>query len=338
MENKQKELTKKSRKKMKSYNSYASPTFLAKKASKSSLPKALSVEEINDAFVSKGDKYTISVPLTSIDNIVLKEKLPKASKKGKSKKSTYNFMLSLPNKDSNTFSGYAKVSKDNSIVYKDYQENTDVVVQALEEGSLRILTILNDADAPTEYIYKVNLPIGGHMKKLPDGSIVILDKNKKFTGAFTPAWALDKNGEKVPTHYEIRGNKLIQVVEHLSLNVAYPVVADPYYGRRMIRSAYWKKRPQKHGDTWFHYQITVIPSSFGLSLQRFYYAKEGWLQLRRKIQNNQWLNYNTASMQAQYYCHINFAWFRDEYHLEHWRPHTTWKKMMAYGCNPPGYM
>jgi len=337
MENKQKEFNKKSRKKLKTYNSYASPKFLVKKISTSSLPKAQNVQKMNDTFVSKSDKYTISAPLTATGNIILKKKTPKAFRKAsKSKKNTYTFMISLPNKENNTFSGQAKVAKKNTVVYEDYQENTDVVVQAFK-GSVRVLTILNDADAPSEYEYDVNVPVGGHMKKLQDGSIKILDKNEKFEGGFAPAWALDKNGKKVPTHYEIRGNKLIQVIEHLSVNVTYPIVADPHYGAGMIRQAFWRYRKQPSGNHWYDYRLTVIPTDFGRSLTAKYFAKEGWKQLYSMVS---YLNYNTASMREQYYCHINFAWLqsRTEYHLEHWRPHTSWFKMLRYGCNPPGHM
>ncbi|MEJ9209242.1 hypothetical protein [Paenibacillus larvae] len=40
------------------------------------------------------------------------------------------------------------------------------------------------------------------------------------------AWAKDANGNDIPTHYEIRGNDLVQKVE-FNENTAFPVVADP---------------------------------------------------------------------------------------------------------------
>jgi len=244
-------------------------------------------------------------------------------------------MISLPNKESNTFSGQAKIAKQNTVVYKDYQENTDVVVQAFK-GSVRILTILNDADAPTEYEYDVSIPTGGYMKKIQDGSVKILDKNKKFVGAFTPAWALDKNGKKVPTHYEIRGNKLIQIVEHLSVNVTYPVVADPYYAVKMVKHAFWKYRYASGGNDWYNWKLTVIPTDFGRSAGN-HFANVGWNELIRKVS---YLDENTASMKRQYECHVRYAWIqsRKEYHLEHWRPYASWGTMLRYGCNPPGHI
>lgn len=55
-----------------------------------------------------------------------------------------------------------------------------------------------------------------------------------FAGASLPAWAVDTKGESAPTHFETEGNTLRQVVSHLSENVVYPVVADPYMGKSLI--------------------------------------------------------------------------------------------------------
>lgn len=41
-----------------------------------------------------------------------------------------------------------------------------------------------------------------------------------------PAWAKDANGNTVPTHYEIRGDELVQIVD-FNENSAFPVIADP---------------------------------------------------------------------------------------------------------------
>jgi len=336
MENKQKELNKKLHKKLKTYNSYASPKFLAKKISASSLPKAQNVQKMNDTFVSKSDKYTISAPLTATGNIILKKNTPKAFRKAsKSKKNTYTFMISLPNKENNTFSGQAKVAKKNTVVYEDYQENTDVVVQAFK-GSVRVLTILNDADAPIEYEYDVNVPVGGHMKKSKDGSITILDKNEKFVGGFAPAWAVDKNGKKVPTHYEIRGKKLIQIVEHLSTNITYPVVADPNGGDSMVWAVEWVEDPQSaDGDHWYDWRLFVTPTSWSRWKHQYSDGLIGWDEIRY----TRYLIYNGYSMKNQYICHVQNAWWRSgDYHLEHWRPAVAYWRTVAYGCNPPGHI
>lgn len=44
-----------------------------------------------------------------------------------------------------------------------------------------------------------------------------------------PAWARDANGVAVSTHFALKGNKLVQYVDHRQPGVAYPVVADPKF-------------------------------------------------------------------------------------------------------------
>ena len=77
MENRQKEFIKQSRKKMGTFNSYASPKFLANKISDSELPQAKKVEKEHDTFVSKSDKYTTSIPLTATGISYLKRECSK---------------------------------------------------------------------------------------------------------------------------------------------------------------------------------------------------------------------------------------------------------------------
>jgi hypothetical protein len=40
-------------------------------------------------------------------------------------------------------------------------------------------------------------------------------------------WATDAAGRSVPTHYELDGDVLVQVVEHQSGEFSYPIIADP---------------------------------------------------------------------------------------------------------------
>ncbi len=48
-----------------------------------------------------------------------------------------------------------------------------------------------------------------------------------LTGIIDAPWAYDANGTPVPTHYEISGDVLTQVVDHICDNYTYPITADP---------------------------------------------------------------------------------------------------------------
>ncbi len=58
------------------------------------------------------------------------------------------------------------------------------------------------------------------------GEVLLLGPSNKLLTTFDPAWAKDANGAPVPTHYEIDGNTLVQVVDFTAAT-AFPVVADP---------------------------------------------------------------------------------------------------------------
>ena len=323
-----------SHKKLKTYNSYVKPAFFSKKLAKSSLPQAEKIQKVNDIFIAQSDKFNISVPLTSTGNIILKKSTAKAFKKtSKSKKNTHSLVISLPNKENSTFTGHAKVAQDNTVVYENYQENTDVAVQTFKD-SIRILTILNDADAPNEYKYKINVPSGGKIEKLKNGSILIFDSNQKLFAGFAPAWAVDKNGQKIPTHYKIEGEELIQVIEHLSVNTVYPVVADPLYGYDLIDYAYWK--PRGGGHTGLHDWILAVKPTYWARTAgagSYTVGLSGWYELYNKFKNN-WLRYNLFSMKNQYICHQQYAFYKSFWNLDEWRPAVSYMKTVTALCNP----
>jgi hypothetical protein len=79
-----------------------------------------------------------------------------------------------------------------------------------------------------------------------DGEIEVLAPGIDHpVSTVAPAWATDAEGRPVPTHFEVRGSALVQVVNHRG--ASYPVVADPkhtwgyvtgttYYSRKETRS------------------------------------------------------------------------------------------------------
>lgn len=61
------------------------------------------------------------------------------------------------------------------------------------------------------------------------GGGAILASDGSWIAGIAPPWARDASGSDVPTHYEVVGNTLVQVVEH-SNSFVYPVTADPRVG------------------------------------------------------------------------------------------------------------
>lgn len=124
--------------------------------------------------------------------------------------------------------GNSEVSSDGTVVYGGVDsESVDVAVQALDSGAVRIQTIINAPSNPHEFSY--GLEDGFQIAEAADGSIwaVGLTEAGDFQAySVGEAWARDANGAEVATHYEARGDKLVQIVSPTEATV-YPIVADP---------------------------------------------------------------------------------------------------------------
>lgn len=124
------------------------------------------------------------------------------------------------------------------IVSYDNNNGSTTVPIVQTDGSVQINTVIDDAKAPTEFAYPVSVPDGGKLQ-LEQGGVSILDSAGGWVAGFLPAWAKDADGNGVPTHYEVRGSTLVQVVEHDRAGTRYPVVADPWLGVNLISNWWW---------------------------------------------------------------------------------------------------
>lgn len=98
-----------------------------------------------------------------------------------------------------------------------------------QNGSLQIVTILKDSSAPQRYEYALSMLPGERLEKQQSGAVVMKAADGQIVGEIAAPWAKDATGAGVSTKYEISGNKLTQVVEHVGKNNKYPIVADPTF-------------------------------------------------------------------------------------------------------------
>lgn len=92
-------------------------------------------------------------------------------------------------------------------------------------GSQTLFTAHDETESKFTFEVKI---VSGEQPDLTvanDGSIMIR-VGDVFVGALTAPWAFDNNGLAVPTHFEIDGALISQVLE-VDQSTAYPVVADP---------------------------------------------------------------------------------------------------------------
>ena len=120
--------------------------------------------------------------------------------------------------------GQAKVLDRGGVTYPGDQSANSVIVG---EVGVQMITTISGVDAPTTYPYDLGLDSGQSIQ-LADGGAEVVNADGTVAFVVAPAWARDANGRDVPTHYEVDGSVLTQVVDHPSAeNLAYPVVADP---------------------------------------------------------------------------------------------------------------
>lgn len=120
----------------------------------------------------------------------------------------------------------ATVEKKGIVSYDNNNGSTSVPV-VTNDGSLQIDTVISAASAPTRYSYDLTIPEDGQIVQAGEGYFIVNGNSDPVAYVSAP-WAKDANGNGVPTHYELNGTTLTQVVDFAS-STAFPVVADPQF-------------------------------------------------------------------------------------------------------------
>lgn len=186
-------------------------------------------------------------------------------------------------------------------------DDTSVVVVVKEDSSVQVTSILPSADAPTRYDYELTLPDGATpLIAMEDGSLSSTAVDGSLALGVAPAWAYDAAGTAVPTHYEVQGSTLTQVVDHVGGDFVYPIVADPYYGQALFTKVTTKQAANI---------VSAVTSDFARKLQKGtgpgipagdvirgqdVLRSQGWAELKSKT----WIITSKATWKQQYDCHV----------------------------------
>ncbi|MGH3770252.1 MAG: DUF2599 domain-containing protein [Pseudonocardiaceae bacterium] len=265
-----------------------------------------------------GEKLSISIPKNNSGKVVLGRP---DSEKGS------HFDVGLPSdgdvKD-------AVIARDGTVTYPNSLKATDLAVQSFQD-SVRVVMVIRGDEAPSEFVYPVDVPAGGSMKIGQDGGVLVMNPDGLLRGGFAAPWAKDNLGREVATHYEIRRNTVVQVVAHHG--AAYPIIADPWMGKELIKSAAWIKR-----EPGFTLQVT--PTAWARKQRGSHDAGEaGWDELYSKYKNEgRGIKKNKQGMRDQYICHQEFVTIRDPgkatWNLDEYRPHVGYFRTVVASCNP----
>ncbi|MFS0911279.1 hypothetical protein AB3M89_05765 [Microbacterium sp. 179-I 3D2 NHS] len=90
-----------------------------------------------------------------------------------------------------------------------------------EEGATRFSALLATANYESPHW---TFGSGTELLLLDDGSVTV-SNGAEFLGGIESPWAIDAQGRSLPTHYEVSGSTLTQVID--TTGAVFPVVADP---------------------------------------------------------------------------------------------------------------
>ncbi|HEV8651003.1 MAG TPA: hypothetical protein VG276_16810 [Actinomycetes bacterium] len=112
-------------------------------------------------------------------------------------------------------------------VYRQAAPQTNVAVQPVGLGAVRVMQVITGPKAPTTYRFPLRIPRGGSIQRAPgeEDRYVILDANGDGVASISAPWGHDHDDRWVPTRYRLDGQTLVQQVDHGGFT--YPVVADP---------------------------------------------------------------------------------------------------------------
>ncbi|MDO4255326.1 MAG: DUF2599 domain-containing protein [Kocuria sp.] len=200
-------------------------------------------------------------------------------------------------------------------------EGTDVSATIVEDGSVKIHTVLPDENAPTEYTYPMSLPDGASMQLAPDGGVLIKGSKGEYIASVATPWAKDAKGRALETHYSVQGDSIIQTISTDS-RTEYPVVADPWLGINLI-----KRVVRTHDGTGNRYM--VHPTAYGRvapEIARF----AAWNEAKSKGVPDR------STLKNQFFCHYDLRpaiLFKGSWNLEAWRADKGYTRFILARCN-----
>jgi hypothetical protein len=100
-------------------------------------------------------------------------------------------------------------------------------VQATAGGEVKMLTVVNSADAPDSFAYELEVPGGGSVQLTEGGGAAVLDSAGQVVAGVKTPWAEDASGAHLRTWFTTDGTALTQHVDYTG--AAFPVTVDPWW-------------------------------------------------------------------------------------------------------------
>ncbi|GAA2171975.1 hypothetical protein GCM10009846_08070 [Agrococcus versicolor] len=242
----------------------------------------------------------------------------------------------------------AEVSSQGFAVAETGVEATTAVLP--QEDAVQLLTVIDGPAAPSTFSYDLNVPEGAAVA-LDEASegVIVADSEGALIAGIAPAWAVDAAGMELSTHFEVEGTTVIQVVDHATDGVQYPVTADPYLGTNLfsyvrtdaaltvasMRLSTWGMTVWIRGGK----STTLLPTPIAIFQGQAIINQYGWSEMLGRMGANAKRMFNRTSVQQQFSCHA-LGWIADyrawEWNLERDRPALSvhWaNNVLQHRCN-----
>lgn len=272
----------------------------------------VSAESNGDGYVAEAGNTTVEIPDQEQGEIVVADGVA-------------DFTIDLPDSNMQT------AAQPSSLGGVSYDNNDDFTTTVLpkNDGSVQIVTVLESADAPTDYTYTITGSEGSYLQLQDDGSVVLLSADGAWEGGVAAPWAKDANGAEVETSYSVDGNTLTQHVS-ATADTEFPVVADPWLGVNYIDHTEW-------ADLWeWSPTLMVYPTFWG----RVAGPEMGWIVWEEALDKTEREGHpdpDTSTMRNQFYCHYDFVRIvdpdKESWNLDTQIPDKGYFGFLASRCN-----
>lgn len=121
------------------------------------------------------------------------------------------------------------------VTAKSADGSTTSVSHVTDSGKGQVVVVVED-QAINYKDFHYELPPGYQLKHVSDGGFTLENEAGEMEGRIEPAWAVDANGQRLATNFELVGDNTLR--QHVSTeNAEYPVVMDPSWAWWIATSA-----------------------------------------------------------------------------------------------------
>jgi len=200
------------------------------------------------------------------------------------------------------------------------QNSTDIESLAIthEDASVQVIASIAAETASERIDFVVNDGEPANISIEESGLIQVTSLQGELIGFIAAPWAYDATGASVPTHFEVDGSTVTQVIEHQGGDFTYPIVADPWGGKNLFTGFTYNVTNRIHSFKKSEFGGSIhYPTNYQIFLN------EGWAEFRARTPGQ---SYITTSIHQQYDCHAAGGYWNlagPTWDLEVFRPART---------------